>query len=592
MFIDSTEIRRRLAVLIACSWCAAAALPVRADEASPAPATFLRSQNVTINLIHRMVERGLLTRKDADELIAQAEADAVAAREEAATSGSETSATKVVTTPAPAPEGTVRVTYVPEVVKEQLRAEIEDEVLAQARSEKWMAPKAAPEWVDRFRVFGDLRTRWESNFFPENQTGYSSDYWNFAAINTAATPYDYTAAAQAPSPNFDQTRNRVRLRARLGANIDLDDGFTAGLRVATGESNSPVSPNQSLGASGGNFSKYAIWLDRAFIRYQPDEDFSIYVGRFDNPFFASTTIFDDDLGFDGLAVTGGFEVAQPVKAFYTIGAFPVFNTDFNFASNQPEKFKSEDKYLFAAQLGADWKIADKISARIGAALYWFDNVEGHVSTPFIPTLATDVGDTDASRPSFAQRGNTYIALRDILGDATNDNGNINQWQYFGLATPFHEFAFDARVDYDRYEPVRVSLQGEFVQNLAFSRGDILVNGPAALTGPVNNNSDNGDFEGGDTAWTIDLRVGRAVLAQKWDWAVTGGYRYVESDAVVDGLAESDFGGGGTNLKGFYLGGNLALTPRVWFSLRWLSATAIAGPTYKNDILQFDFNGKF
>ena len=50
--------------------------------------------------------------------------------------------------------------------------------------------------------------------------------------------------------------------------------MTAGFRIATGENNSPVSTNQSLGlanqAQGGNFSKYAIWLDRAFLRYEVD----------------------------------------------------------------------------------------------------------------------------------------------------------------------------------------------------------------------------------------------------------------------------------------------------------------------------------
>ena len=63
--------------------------------------------------------------------------------------------------------------------------------------------------------------------------------------------------------------------------MELDDGFTMGIRIATGENNTPTSTNQSLGVAnngqGGNFSKYAIWLDRAFVRYElggkPSEDF-------------------------------------------------------------------------------------------------------------------------------------------------------------------------------------------------------------------------------------------------------------------------------------------------------------------------------
>ena len=71
---------------------------------------------------------------------------------------------------------------------------------------------------------------------------------------------------------MDQNRNRFRLRARLGAEINLDDGFTAGIRLATGNDDNPVTENQTIGgangAQGGDFSKYSIWLDRAFIKYQ------------------------------------------------------------------------------------------------------------------------------------------------------------------------------------------------------------------------------------------------------------------------------------------------------------------------------------
>jgi hypothetical protein len=72
------------------------------------------------------------------------------------------------------------------------------------------------------------------------------------------------------------------------------------------------------------------------------------------------------------------------------------------------------------------------------------------------------------------------------------------------------------------------------------------------------------------------------------------YRYVQTDATVDGFTDSDFGGSlaGTNLKGYTLGGNLAFSRRVWAGLRFMSADAVSGPTYRNDLLQFDLNAKF
>jgi len=281
-----------------------------------------------------------------------------------------------------------------------------------------------------------------------------------------------------------------------------------------------------------------------------------------------------------------------VTPFITLGLFPVFNTDFNFATNNPSKFSSEEEWLYAGQIGTNWSINRDFSMKLGLAVYDFDNIEGHFSTPFVPLNATDAGNTDDSRPAFAQKGNTYFALRRILATAQNDFGTIDQFQYYGLATAFRELAFTGELDFNHFEPFRAALLGEYVTNLAF-------NGTAINAIAVNNrgqttisNGTQGSFVGGNTAWIISLKVGSPVLEKRWDWNLFLNYRYVESDAVVDGFNDSDFGGGGTNLKGYVVGGSLALSPNVWLTLRWLSANAVAGPPYKNDILQFDINGRF
>jgi len=327
----------------------------------------------------------------------------------------------------------------------------------------------------------------------------------------------------------------------------------------------------------------------------PDEDLTVSLGRFDNPFFSTNMIWADDLGFDGLATQGRTSFgSEDLTMFFTLGAFPVFNTDLNFASNQPAKFKSNDKWLYAGQLGVNFDLGKSFNAKIGAAYYLFRNVEGKVSTPFLPLTSSDAGDTDATRPAFAQKGNTYIALRDITPDATlNNNGTTNQWQYFGLATPFHEMAVTTQFEYNHSETFQVALSGEYVKNLAFNREAIIASGPAHLPGPVNNNATNGTtFGGGNTAWIFNLKLGAPTLQKRWDWGLNFGYRKVETDALIDGFCDSDFGGGGTNVKGFTFGGNLALAKGVWVGVRWLSASEVTGPTFKNDVLQVDFNGKF
>jgi hypothetical protein len=592
---------------------AASATADAALTSAPPPVRPSVSESVTVNLINRLVERGVLTKDDSADLIKLAEQDAAEAKVRAAAqqdAAIQAAVAQAVATlqqqppqfsPAPdlmPPEqDAMRVTYIPEPVKAQLREDIKQEVLAQAKQENWASPRTVPEWVTRIKLFGDIRVRYETVLFPDDNDATGS-FPNFNAINTGS-PYDISGFQFAPQLNVDEDRQRFRLRARFGAEAELGDGFTAGIRLATGENNSPTSTNQSMGLAnqgqGGNFSKYAIWLDRAFLRYEvggePNKNLAVSVGRFDNPFFSSELIWDDDLGFDGAALQVKYPVTRKITTFANLGAFVVFNTDFNFSSIQPDKFPSDDKYLYAAQFGVDWKVAKDWQLKLAGAYYRFDNIEGQLSDPFTPLTAQDAGNTDNTRPSFAQKGNTYFPLRNIVPNALNNFGTTNQFQYFGLASPYEEFALTARLDYNGWEPFQVSLSGEWVKNIAFDQNDI-ASKAVNNRGPDRANGLLGKYEGGDTAWLINLRVGHPVLQKFGDWAVGLNYRYVESDAVVDGFNDSDFGGGGTNIKGYSLFGQFALSQRIWLGLRWMSANEVSGPQYKQDTLQIDLNGKF
>lgn len=570
------------------------------------------SQNAMVNLLNVLVAKGNLTRAEGNELIQQAERDAAVARAQAAAVAKEAAAAD------PLGESDMSVNYIPEVVRARLRDEIKDEVLTAARNEKWAAAAMHPDWIERYKVFGDIRLRYETVDFPIGNDNTGA-FPNFNAINTGS-PFDISGNVFSPQYNVDADRARMRLRARVGAEIDLGEDWTAGIRLATGENNSPVTTNQSLGLAsqgqGGNFSKYAVWLDRAFFKYElgdnPDRNVAVMFGRFDNPFFCTDIIFDEDIGFDGVALKARYELFNGFTPYLSGSFSPVFNTDFNFSSNQPAKFESTDKWLYAAQAGFDWKITKKIETKFGAAYYNFQNVEGELSDPYTPLTAQDAGNTDNTRPSFAQRGNTYMALRNIIPSALNNFGTSQQFQYFGLATPFQVLSFTGRLDFNQWEPCQISLRGEYARNLAYDQFDIdakAVNnrGPlppvdpaaapvttAAADGSTTTTAPSpvGAYEGGDTAWMVNLQIGKSVFEKRGDWNAFIGYRYVESDAVVDGFADSEFGGGGTNVKGFVVGGSIALSKRVKFGVQWMSAEQIAGPPLKTDTLMIDFSAKF
>lgn len=552
------------------------ASPVAAEPASALPSP---SQNVAVNLIVLLVKKGQLTQEEGLALIQQAEVEAQTAK-------AQSQAAAVL--PPPPTENDVRVAYVPQTVRNSIRDEVKQELMAEAREEKWGASNA-PEWTSRIRPFGDIRGRYEGIFFGDNNDNTGS-FPNFNAINTGQ-PFDTSGTQFSPQYNVDQDRERARLRARIGADVTLDEKFTAGVRLATGENNSPVSPNQSLGASGGNFSKYSIWLDRAFLAYDAwkneEHELSFLAGRFNNPFFSTEVMWDDDLGFDGLAAKGRTKINDNLSAFGAGGLFPVFNTDLNFATNQPAKFESQDKWLYGAQVGVEWKINEDLKAKFGTAYYDFRNVEGKLSSPFVPLTPNDEGDTDATRPSFAQRGNTYMALRNITPTAANDFGTKYQYQYYGLATPFRVLSATGRLDYDPFDSLKFALTGEVMKNLAFDAGEI---GAKAVNN--RNGAGLGSFDGGDTAWNLEFQFGHTELEKPWDWMAGIGYRYVESDAVVDGFTDSEFGGGGTNVQGFTLGGVMAVSPNVRLGVKWMSSDEVSGPPLSTDTLQFDINAKF
>lgn len=597
-------------------------------EASPTP-----SQNVVINLINRLVQRGVLTKDDAAELTQQAEADAVKAREEAAKASTTTSPvnsefaqssllppvgvlqnpqalaqnaqepapTQEEPPPAlqPGPDNTVRVTYIPEIVRNQLREQIEQDLLREGRGDKLgVLPPSVPDWVNHVTLFGDIRLRYELDNFPGGNDNTGA-FPNFNSINSGA-PFDTAGTSFPPEYDVDKDRQRFRFRVRVGLNVDIGDGFSIGIRGGTGQDDSPVTENQTIGLAnngqGGNFQKYSVWLDRAFLKWEiggtPEADLSIILGRMDNPFFSTTLIWANDLGFDGAVIQGRYQIVRGVIPFLTVGGFPVFNTDFNFPNTLPSKYDSTDKYLYAVQGGTDWSINRDFHLKIAGALYDFNNIEGRLSTPFVPLTTTDQGTTDDLRPAFAQNGNTYMALRNILPTAANDFGQIDQYQYYGLATPFHEVAITGRIDYNHFEPFQVSLTAEYVNNVAFDKAGVAakaVNNRSTSTGGAL-----GPYEGGNTAWIVYVTLGAPVLQKRWDWNVGIGYRYIESDSVVDGFNDSDFGAPlyGTNLKGYTIFGNLALSPSVYIGFHYYSANQVAGPPFKSDVFQFDIGGKF
>ncbi|MFX9023817.1 putative porin, partial [Acinetobacter baumannii] len=65
------------------------------------------------------------------------------------------------------------------------------------------------------------------------------------------------------------------------------------------------------------------------------------------------------------------------------------------------------------------------------------------------------------------------------------------------------------------------------------------------------------------------------------------------DATLDAFTDSDFHLGGTDARGYFLGGKLGVADSTSVTLRWMSANTISLPQALNiDVLQLDLNTSF
>ncbi|MCG2842565.1 putative porin [Sandaracinobacter sp. RS1-74] len=495
-------------------------------------------------------------------------------------------------------DGAQVIPYVPDVVREQIVEQVRTELAGQAQAEGWAKPGETPEWTRRISLYGDVRVRAEGRFY--NEENYP-DFPNWGAINDGGgfqVNPDTPGYVNPPYLNVNEDRRRFRLRARLGVRAEVADWIRADVRLATGADNGPVSTNQTLGGDGTG--KYHIWLDRASLRLTPASGFQVDLGRFANPFWTSDLVFDNDMNFDGLAISGRGAVSEQFGLFGSAGAFPVFNTGMNFGSRDAGPFKSTDKYLFAAQAGLDFRPAENIRARLAVGYFHFDGVQGRFSSP--GRWDQDVFDTDYTRPAFQQFGNTMVALRQITADPSVPDGSSPEVQYFGLGSKFEMLNLRGQLEYDVSERIGIRLEGDYVKNLGFDRAAIT---PLALNNfsprtTIGAITTGGEYEGGDSGWQLRLAVGSLAMghgqgdwsAEPGDWSFHLAYRHLASDAVIDGFADSDFGLGGTNAKGWLAGASYGVARNALFGLRWASSDEVAGPPLSVDRLFLDFNTKF
>ncbi|MBP8604728.1 MAG: putative porin [Phycisphaerae bacterium] len=199
---------------------------------------------------------------------------------------------------------------------------------------------AVPQWLEKMQIFGDFRYRYE---------------WTDDASKTA-------------------DRNRNRIQTRIGLTNAVNEEFSYGFRLASGNSEaplgegSPTSNNQDLDNA---FSSKNIWLDLAYVDYHPAGigGLNIYAGKIKNPYYMvgnSDLMFDTDITPEGIAGVYSTSVSSTIKVFGTVGGYWL-----------EERQTEADSSLWAVQAGTTWQFGHSDEyLTAGGGYYDFGNVKG------------------------------------------------------------------------------------------------------------------------------------------------------------------------------------------------------------------------
>ena len=329
------------------------------------------------------------------------------------------------------------------------------------------------DWVSALKFNGDMRVRSESFHFD----------------NPAGTD-----------------RQRFRYRMRFGAVATLADSFEAGMRLTSSDpagggvnGGDPISGNTTFQDNG---SKKFVYLDLAYGKWTPirttEWQATLTVGKMENPFVFSDSVFDADYTPEGAALQLAYNLNDQHTIKATGGAFMLDEISGS----------SHDPYMYGGQLRLESVWNKRWASSVGVAALGILH-EKNLNAAQSSTL-NGVGTTNTATTWTVPNQNAGN-LRSAVSGLSGSSGNLVNNYTPIVADASVTFTLDEFWHYNAPFPIKVG--GEYINN------------PAA----------NDQNEG----WAVGFTLGKA--GKKGLWELNYRYKYLEGDMWYEEVTDSDYG---------------------------------------------------
>jgi len=296
-------------------------------------------------------------------------------------------------------------------------------------------------------------------------------------------------------------RNRQRYRLRLRMDWALPDSLTAKMSLASGmpqgfgAQGEAVSTNKTFDNLS---SQMSLFIDRAYLVWNPVEEITVLGGRMENPFwqlYSSNSYWDPDFNPEGFS--------QKLDLL-VLGEARVFMNAMQMAADEDSK-SWQDQWCFQEQFGFEFKLP--LDSRLKMAGSYLDWTRLHDS---------DLGGNNQ------QDGN--LRTRADASTTGFSTGVLRQWM--GIAVLDSELS-------GRLAGVPLSLQGTYLNNTRYR----------SSVSPK-------DYQGGPENWGFQAGVIGGKASAKNTFEAGYFYKYLRNECTMADVSDSNFGDkGGLNRQG-------------------------------------------